>query len=105
MPLFVLLAEPLNQDPLPKCVRRNFEIQGFDIVDSKSLPDTESSSLRGCQDMCNMILGCAYFSWHQPDEENKPKCSMKYHDATESWKLGSTIPHMNIYTGPAKCGT
>ena len=105
MPFFVLLAEPLNQDPLPKCVRRNFEIHGFDIADSKSLPDAESSSLRGCQDMCNMILGCAYFSWHQHGEENIPKCSLKNHAATESWKLGSTIPHINIYSGPAKCGT
>ena len=92
------MSEYDPEQQIPRCLRRNVDIKGYNIVDPGSLP---SNSLTQCQELCRMILGCQYFSWSK--DPNKP-CFLKLKEAVESWHEESTSLHVNIYSGPANCG-
>ena len=87
----------LEQD-IPQCLRRNFDIKGYDIVDPKSIP---TKSLTQCQEFCRITLGCQYFSWNKGPVK---QCFLKLREAVVSWHEESTTPHTNVYSGPANCG-
>ena len=86
------------EQEIPQCVRKNIDIKGYDIVDPKNLP---TKSLRKCQELCQLTLGCQYFSWSKVPIK---QCFLKLREAVASWNEEATTPNLNVYSGPANCG-
>ena len=113
------MTEYHTEKEIPQCVRRNFGIKGYDIVDPSSLP---TKSLSECQELCLITLGCEYFSWSETylsnglrkhalliEDSEEPitetnQCFLKLKEAAMFWNEESTHPNLNVYSGPAKCG-
>ena len=85
-------------ETVPSCVHRNIDITGFDVIQPSSLP---SIGLAECQKLCELTLGCAYFSWRNG---YVVQCFLKFSEAAKSWQEVTAFPRPNYYSGPAKCG-
>ena len=83
---------------IPSCARRNFELEGNDLVDAKWLPEL---NVMECQKLCGKIDGCHFFS---STTNPTRQCLLKLSSAAMTWKQGSISPKSRTYSGPAACG-
>ena len=93
-----VISELDENELIPTCARRNFELEGDNMVDAKLLPDL---NVMECQKLCGKIDGCQYFS---STTGQKRQCLLKPSTAVESWEEGSISPESKVYSGPAACG-
>ena len=99
--IFVLFQEDVLQNDaseiIPKCARKNFKVEGHDMLEAKWLPEV---NVIECQELCRKIEGCQYFV---SSLASNRICQFKSGSAVKQWLDESISPHSNTYSGPAEC--
>ena len=92
---FVTIIEKLSENDLgqqipDRCIRRNFEIDGHDMIDPNV---TSNMSLRECQTLCKLTIGCHFFTYKIGFIN---QCLLKLQNLLVRAILGSTKAHPDI---------
>ena len=100
---FVTIIEKLSENDLgqqipDRCIRRNFEIDGHDMIDPHV---TSNMSLRECQTLCKLTIGCHFFTYKIGFIN---QCLLKLASAEDAWKDPSPYPDPSSYSGSTECG-
>ena len=99
--IFVLFQEYVPQNDaseiISKCARKNFEVEGHDMLEAKWLPEL---NVIECQELCKKIEGCQYFVSRIGSNQI---CQLKSGSAVKQWQDESISPHSYTYSGPAEC--
>ena len=98
----VLFADEISengfQQSIPeKCIRKNFDIKGHDIINPKFL---STLSLIECQTLCKHTIGCHFFTYKIGSDH---PCFLKLASALNEWNKTPAYPVRMTYTGLPDC--
>ena len=88
----------LNQNVPEKCVRRNFDIEGSDMISPDTLPHL---NLVECQNICQQTVGCYFFTYKMGSVD---QCFLKLASGEKAWKERTGFPRTKAYSGSVDCG-
>lgn len=101
--MFCFFADEISesdfQQPIPeKCIRKNFDIKGHDMINTKLLT---TLSLIECQTLCKQTIGCHFFTYKIGSDH---PCVLKLASALNAWNKITAYPARMTYSGPSDCG-
>ena len=93
------ISENDFQQPIPeKCIRKNFEIKGHDMINPEALSNL---NLIECQTFCKQTIGCHLFTYKLGSDH---PCSLKLASAFIAWNKVPDYPVLMAYSGLSDCG-